>query len=212
MKITAIEPYENNRFFKVFLDGNYAMSLAAELIEKNHLCVGGEVCREQLKGLEEDAQVRRARERLLYSLDRRPHSTWELRQKLRRDYPPQVIDSALEQLTQLGLLDDLKFAWTYAEQQLRLHRRGPYAIRQLLYQKGVEREIVDQVLEELFSDEDSELSAAKQAAEKYRGDLDTRQGRQRAYAYLARRGFGSRTIREVLREMCAEDEFSGEDF
>lgn len=211
MRVTRIEPYENGRFSKIYLDGAYALSLSNEVIQKHGVAVGADVDVAGLQELETAALVRRARERLLYALDRRLHSERELRDKLRRDYPPQVIDAAIDALAELGLIDDLKFARTYAEQQLRLHRRGPFAIRALLYQKGVDRAVVDCVLEELFEQEDSELNAALQAAQKYAAQLDTPQGRRRAYAFLARRGFSARTVRTALEQLGAAHELFEDD-
>ena len=96
MKITSIESYNNSKgFFKIFVDGEYQTSLHKSIIEKFSLKEGDEIEASLLSSLDEAAQVRRARERLLYSLDRRLHSEKELRQKLFRDYPPKIIDAAI---------------------------------------------------------------------------------------------------------------------
>ena len=47
------------------------------------------------------ALVKRARERLLYCLDRRLHSERELRDKLYGKYSPDIIDSAIYEIASL---------------------------------------------------------------------------------------------------------------
>jgi hypothetical protein len=65
MKITSIEPYNNSKgFFKIFVDGEYQLSLHRSIIEKFSLKEGGEIEISLLSSLDEAAQVRRARERI----------------------------------------------------------------------------------------------------------------------------------------------------
>lgn len=203
MKITKIEPYGGkSTFFKLYADGEYQISLPSEIIKRFKLKEGVEIDTNELSELSSAALVRRARERLLYSLDRRLHSEKELRQKLRQDYPPHIIDLAIDELAGLGLVDDKAFAKAFAEQRLRVNKKGPYAILQELYQKGIDRETAKEVIDELFAEGDGQLEAARAVSGKYLKNIDTPQGKQRLYAALARRGFNYSVIKQVMREVC----------
>lgn len=204
MKITKIEPYsaEKNSFLKVFADGGYVMSLAPEIVKKFRLCEGMEIDGEKLASLNREALVHRARERLLYSLDRRLHSEKELRQKLYRNYAPEVIDLAIESIEKLGLIDDKKFAEAFAESRLRTGKKGPRLIFQELLAKGVDRQIAKQAVDRLFNEQDNEIEAARHVARKYANELDTPRGKNRLYAALARRGFNYSTTKAVMQEFC----------
>lgn len=203
MIVTKIEAYGGkSKFSKIFADGEYLISLPPELIERFKIEVGAQIDEQQIKTLSEAALIRRARERLLYSLDRRLHSEKELREKLRQNYPPQIIDAAINELSRLGLVDDEAFARAFAEQRLHINKKGPYAIVSELILKGVDKMLARRVVDELTSDCDDEYTAALSVAEKYKKDLDTPKGKQRLYAALARRGFGYSVVKKVMQEVC----------
>ncbi|MBQ8868099.1 MAG: regulatory protein RecX [Oscillospiraceae bacterium] len=201
MIVTKIEAYGGkSKFSKIFADGEYIISLPPELIERFSLKVGVEIDQAELKKLSEAALVRRARERLLYSLDRRLHSEKELRQKLRQNYPPQIIDAAISELSRLGLVNDEAFARAFAEQRLHINKKGPYAIVSELILKGVDKQLARAVVDELTSDCDDEYKSALAVAQRYKKDLDTPKGKQRLYGALARRGFSYSVVKRVMQE------------
>jgi regulatory protein len=176
-------------------------SLALEAIAKAEAIeVTDEYVEEELKKMSEAALVRRARERLLYSLDRRLHSEKELREKLRQNYPPHIIDAAIDELSRLGLVNDEAFARAFAEQRLHINKKGPYAIVSELILKGVDKQLARIIVDELTSDCDDEYTAALAVAEKYKKDLDTPKGKQRLYGALARRGFSYSVVKRVMQE------------
>ena len=203
MTVTKIEAYGGkSKFSKIFADGEYLISLPPELIERFKIEVGIQIDEAELKKLSEAALIRRARERLLYSLDRRLHSEKELRAKLRQTYPPQIIDAAIGELKRLGLVDDEAFARAFAEQRLHINKKGPYAIVSELILKGVDKQLARIIVDELTSDCDDEYTAALAVAEKYKKDLDTLKGKQRLYGALARRGFSYSVVKRVMQEIC----------
>ena len=146
--------------------------------------------------------VKRARERLLYCLDRRLHSERELRDKLYLKYAPDIIDSAIDEIASLGLIDDLRFAIAFAEHRKDAQKKGPYKIRQELFSKGVAKDIIDEAIGEVFSDENSQIDSAVLAAEKYINQLDTEEGKRRCFAALVRKGFSYSVAKTALNQLC----------
>ncbi len=208
MKITKIQPSKKRGFLRIYIDGEFLTSLSEETVFKFSLKEDMEITEQQIPQLSKAVLIRRARERLLYSLDRRLHSQKELREKLARDYPPDVIAAAIEELEGLGLVDDEAFARAFCEHRALTLKKGPYAIKKELFFKGVDRQIVDRVVDEFFCDEDSEISAARALAQKYSSELDTQKGRARAFNALIRKGYSFDTANKVIREISEEiDEF-----
>ncbi len=205
MKITKIEPSKKKGFKRIYIDGQFFMSVSDEIIARRLLYENKEIGEDEIPEISRNVLVRKARERLLYALDRRLHSEKELREKLRRDYPPDIIDAAINELDSLGLIDDEAFAKAFCEHRKEALKKGPYAIRQELILKGVSRDIIDIVLDEYFCDEDDEFESAKEVARKYQNDLDTPKGRQRLFAALTRKGFSYGVIRRVMRSLCDEN-------
>ena len=203
MIVTKIEAYGGkSKFSKIYADGEYIISLPPELIERFKREVGAEIDEEELKKMSEAALVRRARERLLYSLDRRLHSEKELRDKLRQNYPPHIIDAAISELSRLGLVDDENFARAFAEQRLHINKKGPYAIVSELIIKGVDKQLARSVVDELTCESDDEYKSALAVAERYKKDLSDPKGKQRLYGALARRGFSYSVVKRVMQEIC----------
>jgi regulatory protein len=135
----------------------------------------------------------------------RPRSVAETTRRLRHlGYPDQLVEQVVGQLVALNYLDDKAFARTWVESRDRARPRGELALRRELAQKGVGREIVDQVLaerQESHADGETDLAAALRLLERRRSTLErepeTTKRRQRAYALLARNGFDPDTCRSA---------------
>ena len=138
----------------------------------------------------------------------------------RAGYRPDLVDGAIARLTELGMLDDEAFARAWVESRDRARPRGERAIREELRLKGIDRAIVDLVLEErrdaaagpdadgVSADPRSggRRAAARQAPRALARVADPRQRRQRAYALLARNGFDPETCREVAATVVTAPE------
>ena len=144
-------------------------------------------------------------------LESRARSTAEVRQRLvTHGYRPDLVENCLSRLTELGMLDDEAFARAWVESRDRARPRGERALRAELHQKGVERAIVDAVLEDRADtsddpsgpgvDEDAARRLLIKNARALERIADPRARRQRAHALLARNGFDPDTASRVARE------------
>src|SRR4051794_41056524 len=125
----------------VFLDGEYAFSLAATIAAP--LRQGQQLQREDVQRLVNQDAAERAYERALSFLTARPRSKAEVRRRLAEaDLPPQAIDAALERLDQGGLVNDEEFASYWVTQRQTFHPRGPRALRAELRTKGIDADTV----------------------------------------------------------------------
>ena len=95
----------------------------------------------------------------------RPRSIAETRRRLRQlGYPDGLVGQVVTQLIELDCLDDEKFARAWVESRDRARPGGQLALRRELAQKGVDRQLVDQVLAERQESDtgaQSELVAAR---------------------------------------------------
>ena len=156
-------------------------------------------------------------------LEARSRSVSEVRRRLTgAGYRADLVEGAIERMTELGMLDDDVFARAWVESRDRARPRGERAIRDELRLKGIDRSTVDLVMEERReaaaerNEEDGDdlpagpdRLAAERLLAKHRRALDRvadpRQRRQRAYALLARNGFDPETCREVAASVLAKD-------
>jgi regulatory protein len=155
-------------------------------------------------------------------LEPRPRSIEEVRRKLMRlGYRTDLVEEAITRLQDLRYLDDDAFARAWVESRDRAHPRGEHALRRELGLKGVERELVDTVLEDrrepahrdgtAMGDEERHSpddNAAERLLQRKLPTLlreaDPRHRRQRAYALLARSGFSPDICSAVTRRVLAD--------
>ncbi|MDL2328243.1 recombination regulator RecX [Desulfosarcina sp. OttesenSCG-928-A07] len=144
---------------------------------------------------------RSAMETALAMLTRRDHTTFELRAKLcKNGFSETDAAHAINQCQRLGYLDDMATASALADQLVR-RGYGAFRIHQTLSGKGLDEETIRRILDQ---DENlpDELETARQALEKKRARFDREPdpGKrwQKAYRFLAGRGFSSDVIRMAL--------------
>lgn len=143
-------------------------------------------------------------------LGTRARSVAEIRERLaRRDFDEAEIENVIVRLQAHRVLDDREFAQEWVRS--RRGNRGAAALRQELARKGIDRELVDEVLDGLGGsqqlDEATVLAAKRIAAASpaLLGDPDGRRKlEQRALAALARRGFDSETARDAVARAVAD--------
>lgn len=166
--------------------------------------------RERRAAVEDPAVVLEAAARFL---EARSRSIAEVRRRLTTaGYRSELIDGAIARLTDLGMLDDEAFARAWVESRDRARPRGERALRDELRLKGIDRGLVDRVLEERRASEVAapvaDRMAAERLIEKHTRTLDRiadpRRRRERAYALLARNGFDPDICREVAARVAAE--------
>jgi regulatory protein len=197
--ITALVAQKKNPDrVSVYLDGKFAFGLAA--IEAVRLRRGQVLTGADIERLQAADDVEKAREKALRFLSNRPRSEWEVRQNLlKAGYGNETIERVLERLRGVGLVDDAAFVRYWLENRAQFKPKGAVALRQELRRKGVDREVIDSVLEESDQAEDkAALQAALARAERYR-QLPRQEFAQKLGAYLARRGFGYETVREAVQ-------------
>src|SRR5262245_13114772 len=82
-------------------------------------------------------------------LEARSRSVAEVRRRLTTaGYRRELVDGAIARLGELGMLDDEAFARAWVESRDRARPRGERALRDELRRKGIDRNIVDAVLQE----------------------------------------------------------------
>lgn len=120
--------------------------------------------------MEDHLQYKRARERALRLLALRGRSRAELRKKLaERDFTKSVIDRVLENLGELGYLDDEAFAVNRARHLAVNRLYGNRKIEEQLREKGIAREAAKEAIREVREEFPEKEGIARYAARKLQG-------------------------------------------
>ncbi len=193
--ITAMSVQKRNKErVSVFLDGEYAFSLG--LNAALGLKRGQELSQADIEQLGSEDDVLRAYNHALRLLGYRPRSRVEIERHLRqKGYEAEAIDAAMARLVANRHIDDEAFARSWLNHRERLRPRGARGLSHELRQKGVEREIIDDVLTDL-DEETSAWAAIEGKMHRWRG-LDQMAFRKKITDFLGRRGFAYDAIRKT---------------
>jgi len=129
----------------------------------------------------------------------REHSRMELETKLaKHDVPSNTVDTILDQLQREGYQCDTRFATQLAEQRMR-KGFGPLSIRAKLQERGIDRGIIADTLDDLDTDWVAKATDALQRRFS-RTELADSSQRQRARVsrFLQSRGFSSNVAHRAL--------------
>ena len=113
----------------------------------------------------------------------------------------EIINKILEKLKEYQFIDDKVFAKFWVEQRTKFKRKPIRIIEYELKQKGIDVNLIEEILS-TFDDKDLDLENAKKLAEKkldfYRS-LDVRKRKEKVTNYLLRKGFNFETVKKVLK-------------
>lgn len=199
MKITALKE-KRKGFTQVFIDGEYAMTLDTMVLLENHIKENLEISDEELYEIVKKSKERRANEKALTLLEYRSHSKKELTDKISRTMDREDAKKAAEKMAEIGLIDDRDYAERYAKELFERKRFGKNRVKQELKLKGIDNEIIEEVLS-LYEDFDVKEQIEAILNTKYPNYLLDEKVQRRAVAALQRRGYSFTDIRAFLKEL-----------
>jgi regulatory protein len=213
MRITALEPQMNNpERINLFVDGRFLMGVNAAIVLKMELRLEEELLPDQLEQLRHEEVEQQAVDRALNFLSYRPRSREEVRRYLRRkETSPEIIETALARLDRLDFINDRTFAGFWIDSREHFSPRGARALKNELRMKGVERDVVDELVND-DQDEERALRAGRKKAMSLVNipNIDYMSFRNRLGSFLQRRGFGyqivTKTVRTLWKELKEEPE------
>ena len=196
--VTAIEQQTKGKRL-VQLDNGEQWSLYPGELRTLQLSEGAVLSEQQYIQIRHEVIGKRAKKRAMHLLERMDHTERDLRRKLLDSgYPEDLVDEAVAYVKSYHYVDDARYADCYV--RLRGASKSSGKLRMELQQKGIDRELADQVLAS-YEDERDEAQMIRDLLQKRHYDPKTAdQGEQRRmYGYLQRRGFRSSDICRELR-------------
>jgi regulatory protein len=203
--ITKIVPQKNRPHRKsVFLNGKFAFGADEVLVQEFHLEEDKRLSPQELKQILWSADREKLKEKAYRYLAARPRSEKELREKLRqKGAGVKLIDRVIEELKEKNLINDEKFAESWAQSRIANRPMGKFLLRRELLQKGIKKETIEQVIKEAYSQE-NETELAKNLLRKksrmYKNPEDVKT-KKRMADFLLRRGFSYEVVRQAVKGM-----------
>lgn len=198
MELTAAEP-RRKHLTQLYIDGEEAVKIDTDTFESSGLKPGDSLTDEELHALIQSSDAHRAKEKALYLLGHRAHSKKELTEKIARTTQNrEAARAAADRMEELGLLDDEDYARRYAQELFTRKRWGPLRVKQALREKGIDPELIADLLQE-HGGEDAALENMRALLEKkYPAWAEDEKERRRAFSALQRLGYPYADIRRAM--------------
>lgn len=183
----------------VYLDDKFGFGIDLDNFVLLHLKVDQELTEKEIEDIVKKAEYQKTLDKLLRFAMVRPRSEKEVRDYFKRKKVHESMHEKLfEKLKHLELLDDTKFAKWWIDQRIQFKNKSKKVIQIELRQKGIGKEIIDEVFSETVIDEEKmakELLAKKMYKWK---NLEPKEAKQKASQYLAGKGFSWDVIGKVV--------------
>lgn len=198
MTVTQIEWISKTKA-RIYLNDAFAFVLYLSEIRELNIKVGDELEEDFLETIRTDYLLKRAKLKAMQLLNIKDYTEHELRSKLLRDtYPSDLVDQAIDYVASYHYIDDERYTRNY----ISYHSEGcsRQVLRQKLMGKGISSELIDMVLEDVPTDESVLIRTLLEKKYDDRWLKDSAL-KQKATAYLLRRGFSYRDIKSVMLDI-----------
>jgi len=204
LKITKYKKSTNGKY-KVYLEDGRELSLYEETILKFELLLKKEVTdipKINEYNLEWDVYYV-----ALKSIKSRFKSVHDTREFLvKKEYPIELIDKAIDRLVKQGYLNDDSFTKGFINSQIVTTSNGPYKIRRELSDKGISSKIIDDNID--VFDDNLQIERINKLASKMLRSNRTRGGsvlRKKITTDLVNMGYDAELIYKVLTNFSFND-------
>ena len=184
--------------------GESVATVSAAMIAEFQLASGKVLSSSEAEALSRSVSRLRVFDKAVALLALRARSARDLRTALRRRGAVAAdANAVVDQLQELGLVNDAAFALAVAQGRANSTGMSSRRVSQVLVRKGIDARLAAEAAREVFEGVD-ETEAARAIAERRLrtlGRLDDAVRRRRLHAFLARRGFSSDVVRRVLEQV-----------
>ncbi len=208
MKVESIEETRSPQGkLRLRFDNGTSMLVFPAVITELCLYPGVEIPEAAMESLRDTCAEASARERAVRIISAAPVSRRELQSRLvRKGETEEHAQQAVQWLDELHLLDDAEVAAQIVRSGA-AKGYGAARIRQMLYEKKIPRELWDDALSQLPSQENA---IDEFLLRRFRGAKPDQKELKRATDALLRRGHSWRDIRSALERYAPEEEFPEE--
>jgi len=200
VKITAIKKQAKRDYrVSVFVDEKFSFGLSESQLIEAAIGVGDEITVDHLDDLKKLSKIGKLKEMASSWALRRDHSVREIEQYIYKKTQDESEKKELfAYLNKLGFVDDKRFAENWVRQR-RNKGMSTFVVRGELYKKGINSEIIDEVV-----DNEDELDSLLILVEKIK-DRAAYKDKQKLMKYLASKGYRYDDIKKALEELSISD-------
>ena len=208
MKITSIVKQKREGRYNIFLDNEFAFGLLKETIYKFGLRLNDNIDQKQINEILEFDEFLKAQKFVYKLLSHYSYTVNEIIQKLRKKkIKPTTIDKVVNNIIEQGLVNDNEYVKLYIESKKLTKPIGKKLLKLKLKNKGIDQEIIDSQLEQLYSSKEEKAAAEKVLARyiKTLKEKDLKKRKEKCFRHLISKGFDFDLIEDILRDKFDTD-------
>lgn len=201
MNITKMEQKGKSEVYKIFVDDAFYCYLSAEIIVKNKLKTGQHVEEDYLLNLKKQSDKLLSRELALKYVEKGLKTEKQVRDNLlKKGMNDDAILDAIDFLKKYNYVND-----TYYAQQYILSKKsnGKNYIRQALLLKGIEKGIIDDVLESYETDEEKLFELTLKFIKNKPKDEKLK---QKTYRHILSKGYTFDEAKKAVEKVLGEND------
>lgn len=207
-KISKIEYQKKNKDrFNIYLDDSYAFAVDMNVMIKYSLAKNMELEDDFISEILTAEEEMNAYNYAVNLLSRAPKSEKELKMKMQdKGYDVIFIENVIKKLREQRYIDDERYSEMFISSKINISKDGRRKIKEALYNKGINKEIIDEKLSSVSEEEEIEraflLAKKKLASMK---EEDTRKKTLKLSNYLINKGFEYSTVKKVVSSLLKGD-------
>lgn len=193
--ITKLMPWEKKKI-KVYIDDTFQFFLYFNEVKRLKLQQDEEISDEKLNEIYENILFPRCKNKLISLLEYKDRTSQELKERLMKEgYPEEVVTQAVLWAEEYHFIDIERFAANYVKANA--GKKGNRLLRIELSKRGVEKELLDELLEDV---EEHEKEQIEKIYEKRFSQVDLHEEKQRmkVMRYFIRNGFSYEEVQNFL--------------
>ncbi len=207
-QINSIKASKDGKKYFLELSNGEIIPLSIDLVAKFKLSKAKRLSKQELEIILEEQKIIDAKNIALNFISFKPRTKSQIIQKLEKEkFSQKIIDNVISFLEDFGYLDDFKYAKDYVNYAIHSKKQSKRKIQNDLFSKGIGKDIIEQVLKEVDTDE-SEFENALILAKKRMKILSQSNKKknilQNIGQFLFRKGFDWDTISRILEQLKSE--------
>jgi len=205
LKIIKIQKTTRKNLYKITFDNDTEIQLYTEILLKFKLRTGDIIEEKNLKDILLQNQIYEAKNTSLRLLAKRMRTEKEIIDKLKqKKFEDSIIRQTINELKRINLINDEEFVDKFINNTITLNKNyGRYALLNKLIKFGISKNLANEKISKLLTDND-EYETALNAAKKKLINLkryDESKKIQRLISFLSGRGYNWDIIKKVLSEL-----------
>ena len=202
MKITKLEVQKKNKDrVNLYLDDEFYCGLSLEAVVKYALKVGQELEIQKLEFLQNDSEREIAQNKAMAYISKYQKTEKELRDYLiKKGFDEEIVLKVIKKLKEYNLVDDMSYAKNYIKSKSKKSGRRKLSFE--LKKRGIADDMVEENIEEYSNDSENILPLCEKYLKNKPREYKTK---QKAYRFLASRGFIGEDIMRALNNFFKEE-------